>query len=304
MERDANSHRQQCTSLLLMVECDLVEKLYGIQDLPIPVLVDTTFKNLPAKFMTLLTDHLKAGPASPLDPKCVTMLTERLSYPLSLLYALQDVGVGPDNTAIHEVTELRVHVVGAMSLTELLGIIRWEYLVHRLPTLKRFHIVFIGPELYGDADSLDETIPDEHMLDDSGMTMCEECSNKDRSIVYEMYNKCYHDFVSTSHYSVPDVIVAYNCGLHENRDQATDTWKESIPLLLQHEHVPFVFTSYTDEEARLDLEILQRIKPVKTLQGPQLNPYHSLRPYRDHESSSRQPMLYWNHYITCVRAQD
>lgn len=303
MEKDSVRHKQFCNHYLLLLQCDMVEAVNGIQDLPVPVEVDNVYTNLPDKLMTILKRQLEVDTTlSPLNPKTVTTITERLSYPLSLLYAIQNIGLGSNNTGLHEIEEIRVHVVGAVSITELLGIIRWEYFVHRLPALKKFHIVFVGPELFTDASDIDDSVPEDHILDDSGMTMCEDCCKRDRRIVYEMYGKCYHEFVSSTHYSVPDVIIAYNCGLHENSGQAADKWSNSLPLLVQHQHVPFVFTSYTAQEAKLDLAVLERSAPVKVLMEPHLNPFHSLRPYRDFEIINEEsPIYFWNQYITCVR---
>ena len=42
--------------------------------------------------------------------------------------------------------DLAVHIVGA-NVNEMLGIIKWQYLAHRLPALEKCRIVFIGPEL-------------------------------------------------------------------------------------------------------------------------------------------------------------
>ena len=44
-----------------------------------------------------------------------------------------------------------VHVVGA-SIIEMMGLIKWEYLAHRLPALKSLTYVFIGPELEEEDD--------------------------------------------------------------------------------------------------------------------------------------------------------
>ena len=46
---------------------------------------------------------------------------------------------------IENVTELTVHIVGS-NVIEMLGIIKWEYIVHRLPKLKTLHLVFIGEQ--------------------------------------------------------------------------------------------------------------------------------------------------------------
>ena len=41
---------------------------------------------------------------------------------------------------------LTLHIVGA-NIYEVMGIIKWEYLAHRLPTLKNLTMAFVGPDL-------------------------------------------------------------------------------------------------------------------------------------------------------------
>lgn len=300
-DQDAERHQKYCKYFLLLLECDRVESEDGVQDLPFPIHVDTVYRNLPDKIMTLLNPQLQRDSAAPLDPKSVTMITERLSYPLSLLYAIQNVGLGSENTALHDITSMTVHVVGAKSFTELLGIIRWEYMVHRLPALRTLRMVFIGPELLTDNTTEAHDIPD-HILDDSCGTMCDQCKSQQRTIVYEMVNSCYDEFNKAPHYSKPDVVVAYNCGFHEHQGSES-TWTPSLPLLVSDPTVPVVFTSYNAHEASLDLKAMQEATDVKILMAPHKNPFSSLRPYREVEVEipDAEPVHFWNQYITCVR---
>ena len=43
-------------------------------------------------------------------------------------------------------SSLTVHIVGA-DFYDILGIIKWEYLAHRMPALKNLSIIFVGPAL-------------------------------------------------------------------------------------------------------------------------------------------------------------
>ena len=47
------------------------------------------------------------------------------------------------NTHIKDFKELTIHIAGS-NIVEMLGIIKWEYLIHRLPNLTKLHLVFIG----------------------------------------------------------------------------------------------------------------------------------------------------------------
>ena len=295
MQDDRVEHQKYCRNYLLLLECDSLEAVTGIQDIAIPCEVDSTYKKLPDKLISLLRSE------NP-DPRHVTLLTERLSYPLSLLYALEIVGVR--GKPVCEASSLCVHVVGAQPMTELLGLIRWEYMVHRLPRLRKLRIAFIGPEVFKDGSVTEEEDSASfggYVVDDTGITMCDVCQKDERKIIYEMSDKCYHDFVASGDYSSPDIIIAFNCGFHEQNDDYENGWAKTFPFLVADMNVPLVFTSYTEKEASRDLEVLNAAVPVSTVVKSRLNPYGSLRPYRDHEADNDVPPVYfWNNFITCV----
>ena len=69
-------------------------------------------------------------------------LSDRLSGPLTILYGANKHGLS-QGKKIEDVTDLTVHIVGS-NVIEMLGIIKWEYIVHRLPKLMNLHLVFIG----------------------------------------------------------------------------------------------------------------------------------------------------------------
>ena len=69
---------------------------------------------------------------------------ERLSYPLSLLYALQTLPghcIGSvDDRPLEDLSSLTVHLVNSSPLFDPKA---WESIIHRLPKLKKLHLVFI-----------------------------------------------------------------------------------------------------------------------------------------------------------------
>ena len=74
-------------------------------------------------------------------------LSDRLSGPLTIIHAMSSLGDGiAAGVEVSRMRDLTVHIVGA-NVNEMLGIIKWEYLAHRLPALEKCRIVFIGPEL-------------------------------------------------------------------------------------------------------------------------------------------------------------
>ncbi|XP_018021555.1 uncharacterized protein LOC108677787 [Hyalella azteca] len=307
---DRPQHQTYCLLFLFMHQCDKFEAAKGMRDIPLPVEVDAVYKNLPDGLMTLLNPEKEREPLKSLGVegmKFFMIIGERLSYPLSLQYVLENVGLGSDNKPLHDMTKLSVFVVGAKSDTEVLGIHRWEYLAHRLPALQVLRVVFIGPELFLHESSDEDSSSNDYILEDSGEAMCDDCKAKPRRIVYELANMYYHDFVVSSYYSKPDVVIAYNCGFGEHVDsKSEDTWQSSFPLLVADPAVPLVFTSHTLKEAHRDLSALQAAAPVKVVMPTQRNPFSSCRPHRDDktESPASNPFFFLNQYITCVRRAD
>lgn len=309
--QDAERHMKWCQNYLLCIQCDVLEAKEGVPDLSFPNIVDNQYTKLPATIRDHITSEILFDASvgrkeiideKDLDQTHITLLSERLSYPLSLLYSLQELEIGPDRQSVNQISELRVHVVGAKSTVELLGIIRWEYMVHRLPSLKKLHIVFVGPELFT-ASGLSDELPDNHCLDDSLMTRCKDCERKDRSIIYEMCQMLYHEYVKASCFTSPDVIVAFNCGFHEFQDEDKDTWPESLSVMVKNPDVPLIFTSYTQSEAKKDLVAVEKVDEIEVSLPTSLNPYRSMRPTRDISREDDCDMYFENQFITCVRGK-
>lgn len=301
---DAQHHDALCKAYLLDVKCHIHQALNGIPDLPFPTDVDTSYNKLPNKLMTLLNSQLldEETEAAQLDPVRIVILTERISYPLSLLYALENIGIGMDKKDVGSVDELRVHIVGAMSIRELLGIIRWEYLLHRLPNMTKLHVVFVGPELFGEMSA--EELPDSHCLDDSGMTRCPDCQEKNRLVIYQMSHTLYHEYANGPHYTKPDVTVAFNCGFHQNSGTAIDTWPESLKLMTKDPEIPLVFTSFTKSEALKDLAAVEAVNKVDVLLDAVKNPFMGLWPNREADPEDSETWMYYtNQYITVVKGK-
>ena len=70
------------------------------------------------------------------------------------------------------------------------GIIKWEYLTHRLPALENCRIVFIGPELGEQGESENGEC--------QGIGECQECSQLGKSLVYEVRPMRYIQYVQVS----------------------------------------------------------------------------------------------------------
>merc|ERR1712179_240946 len=77
--------------------------------------------------------------------------------------------------------------------------VEWEYVLHRLPSLSKLHIVFVGLEL------LEEMELDQFKL-------CPECKRNKRKLSIEIKIMEYKDYMENRVYTVPDMVLAFNPG--------------------------------------------------------------------------------------------
>ena len=86
--------------------------------------------------------------------------------------------------SIGKVRELVIHIAGSNTV-EMLGIIKWEYLAHRLPNLESLRLVFIGPEL-ADHEEEDGLVSAIANGDGNPLGVCGDCADQGRAIHYEV----------------------------------------------------------------------------------------------------------------------
>merc|ERR1719318_1992945 len=136
-------------------------------------------------------------------------LTNQLSGPLTLLDAASR--FLPE---LSTRTSLTVHIAGA-SLYEMMGIIKWEYLAHRLPNISNMQMVFIGPEL--EQEEEEEQVP---------VPQCGDCTTLGRSITYQTHSTTYQQMRKV-YSTVPDLVLVQNCGFSEYSTEAgSSEWEE------------------------------------------------------------------------------
>lgn len=307
-DQDLNRHHSSCSALLCATMCHIQQAQLGIPDLPIitgPVrrysqLPDTFAPILPkANWLTDGTADMSQGQRS--NSIRAIQFSEKLTFPMTLLSALEKIGIGLSGKAINSVTSLNIHVVGAESTKELAALSSWEYLLHRLPLLKELKVVFIGPDLFLKPAEGEESV--DYYLDESGTGRCPSCEQSKKLFIYEMCLMTYHEFVNSQHYADPDAIIAYNCGFHMYSDEAKDTWKPSFEYMTRSQSCPLIFTSYNKFEATADLQALEKISPVHVEFVATRNPFSGLWPKRDFDPDESNLVFYNNQYISAVRGQ-
>ena len=143
-EEHIEKHKQFfCSELKYAMVCDNYESTISIAAPGIPEQVDTKFKPLED-----MKKHLKFNTCekvcSDVDPAEMEFrfLSDRLTGPLTILHGANKYGLA-DGKSVQKAKDLCIHIVGS-NVIEMLGIIKWEYIVHRLPNLVNLHLVFIG----------------------------------------------------------------------------------------------------------------------------------------------------------------
>ena len=149
---------------------------------------------------------------------------------------------------------ITVHLVGSRQI-ELSSISAWSLL-----NTSRLVLVFIGPEC---------TAPKTPLPSIDG-------------IEYQFIPPCtYADFATSSHFSEPDIVCAFNCGFI-----LYSSWAESIPHMIRQSGAPLVFTEYYLQDCMANLAMVEELTPVRVLHKPQINHFRSFM-------AERSPVAMW-----------
>ena len=222
-------------------------------------------------------------------------LSDRLSAPLTILHAGSKYGLGPGKS-LENAESLVIHIVGS-NIIEMLGIIKWEYIMHKLPKLNNLHLVFIGLELELEDQDGEASDIQNHP----------KCTEKGRKTKYDIRRMAYQDYVQKCpDYKIPDLVCAFNCGFHEfSEEPEKETWKPALPFLTKNIGVPLIFTSYTLSESKKDFDLIRKsaLHDLITDVSQVRNPFRSHRPVRDFEFDNDCDVFYSNQYLSVVRAQ-
>ena len=294
-EEHISGHKSKfCRELKYAMVCDNYESTVSVSAPAIPRQVDDKFKLAPD-----MQSHLKfkmnnkTGQDVDLAEMEFRFLSDRLSGPMTIIYAGSKFGL-KNGLKIQDVNELTVHIVGS-NIVEMLGIIKWEYIMHRLPKLNVLHLVFIGLEL--DGEESEGICPD--------IPTCSELQDQGRVIKYDIRKMSYEKYCQHPEYVIPDMVCAFNCGFHEfSKEPSKDTWRSSLPMLTRHAGVPLIFTSYTLSEAQADYQLIleNSSEELSTKTCKVLNPYRSYRSIRDFEFDHDCDVFYCNQYLSIVNA--
>lgn len=119
-----------CQELKYAMVCDNYESTVSIAAPPIPSKIDETFQDDLESIEHHLRFKSKRQEMVDLAEMEFRFLTDRLTGPLTIVYAGSKFGRLANGLKIQDADELVVHIVGS-NIIEMLGIIKWEYIIHR-----------------------------------------------------------------------------------------------------------------------------------------------------------------------------
>ncbi|GJQ69261.1 hypothetical protein Trydic_g6401 [Trypoxylus dichotomus] len=125
-----------------------------------------------------------------------------------------------------------------------------------------------------------------------------------KSAKYEVHfhSNFYHEICNEI--DKPDLIAAFNCGLHEFEREHGNPWLKSIPELLHHPYIPLLLTSFTKTELIRDKKIISDLNyKLNVILDVEKNPFAFLKPLRDW-LSLKEPIFYRCNYLHIVQKLD
>ncbi|XP_072380798.1 uncharacterized protein [Diabrotica undecimpunctata] len=219
-----------------------------------------------------------------------------LSPVATILYGLEKIGI-VSNRKI-EKDMLNIHFVGGdMYEIGRLWLHMAELIFHWIENLNSLDFIVIGPDLNHNGTT-----------DKFTFQLCSACKNRKCKTTVTFHTQLYHNMVT--HLKKPDVVVAYNSGIHankvenflsENDNLPEYLWRESVEYLVLNKNIPLILTAYILEEIRKDIkEVKNHAKTeVKVLVDPHRNPFSDRKPCRQFESQE-DPLFFINGYMAVV----
>jgi len=287
-QEDQEHHQTMCRSLRLAMVADAYESQVGVCLPAIPSQVDTKYLGTAPDITHFLPEPIP-GQKDEISKEVLDhcFLTCHVSGALTILHSIAKFRPQLATKKI-----LNIHLVGACTY-EILGLIKWEYLLHRLPGVETINYHFIGPDLEHSEEEEDQP----------QVPACDKCTDNNKSITYSLHSYKYGEYKKQDNYVVPDITLVQNAGFSEFKDtEDVIEWVEGwadLPSLVPAPESLMIFTSYTGGEAKKDLERVEKYCDINVLVSEE-NPMRSLRPCRDWERDLNKDVFYSNQYYAVL----
>ena len=298
-KEDSGRHRDLCSTFRLSTKCDLYQAQAATRhntlpftelsflDFPTPI-PHTNYEKLPRDMLYLLPTPVYHNTA---------IASEWLSTPLTALYALEMTNSKRNNRQIQNYEEISILIIPRTQFqTKNRNATAWEYILHRLPSLRRLQIVTLDPNLVTitgqQADHINLVIP-----------LCDRCQKEGKLLL----------LTAESHLKDCSKDYAFDLALSYGGLDWSNPKKEPLPE--PNPSLKMVMTNTFIDLLKSDLNRLSNTEEHVTLLQPQVNPYASQRPERLHfytshniaPSTSTEPLPkttcfgYTNKYISILR---
>jgi splicing suppressor protein 51 len=211
--------------------------------------------------------------------------TDTLTMPLTVAAALEDLQLTKQKT-------LKIHLLGATG-REFLAMSAFEEILHLIPAMKTLDITAVGPssQLYGQGP--------QGYAPKVDLPCCEECQSKKRKRPLSAYKGLYHDFVASTFYEKPDLIVAFNSGCVDGDDADSD-WDKTIRLIVESD-IPALFTTYNPREAWHE-QVKMKSLGARFIVEPEKNKWSSLVPMPEFLDEEYE-MWYQNYHRYIIKGK-
>lgn len=272
--KDNLRHQQLCRDLMLSLKLSTTMIRVDL-DVLVKSSIHEKTDNLPSPMNSFidsclsLNKNASEGKNKPNTPDMQKiMISDRLSRPLTFLYALQKLNFQVEETMI-------VYVIDAMG-TDYSDTHYWDFALYWLRTLKTLKIIFIGPKMSPvNGDDVSSRL--KYMKMDKSRSYF-------RRFGVEVKQENYEDYFQNPSFEKPDIILGYDLDIQEIygiSNNSKCTWKDTIITLAKLE-VPFVLTAGTKEQALKDHQKICSVlgKSINFAVSEQ-NPFASLFPRRD-----------------------
>ncbi|KAG9296580.1 hypothetical protein G9A89_015172 [Geosiphon pyriformis] len=273
-------HQSHCSTYKIMIECeniiyDMVDGIEGTAWAQEEWDENKKFPPLPKDWQS----YFEWRNAPMFSDSFAKIVTNSLSQPLTILAALEKFYT---RDQINSFDELIIHIIGAGQY-EIMSLMAFEELMHVLPNIRILSLALIGFELPNISSRI-------------SMGCCPRCTKAKRKRISSIHPTSYHQYAESLDYCAPHLAVGFNTGLYEDD---TQHWEPTVRSLLQ-KNIPCVFTSYSKEEAKQDLQTLKDWG-AKIIIGNKENKWRSTVPIVEPQILDR--FFYNNYYRTLFRGK-
>jgi len=213
----------------------------------------------------------------------VAIHSQLLSRPLTLFHAMQILNYVPKRK------DLVVHAIAA-NYNEETTCMTWEVLLHLIEAITSLVIIMIGPELSKGLE-----------ISKFGLLpICNNCMLQKKKISFEFHKMFYQDYMRSSLFVKPDLVVGFNAGIHLRAlTSPKETWVPSVQMLAR-QNCPLILTCYMQYELGLEIDRINTIlnRKIDHLYSGK-NLFTSLRPHR---ILGYCPVFYQNQYLIIYRS--